>query len=141
MNGESEPVNRKPIFVFHKGTQNTKQWMCQRILPESSYQVTGGFFMWIEHVYDKEFVKKLNQHARSRTWSNDVFEKYTGKDAETLWKEHNEFLQTLEGNRILPSRDFGRVGFQHCLVQFLLDMKLANLMPDTGKYSANRLCV
>ncbi|MCL2710825.1 MAG: basic secretory family protein [Planctomycetaceae bacterium] len=76
----------------------------------SSYQVTGGFFMWIEHVYDKEFVKKLNQHARSRTWSDDVFEKYTGKDAETLWKEHNEFLQTLEGNRILPSRDFGRVG-------------------------------
>ena len=76
----------------------------------SSYQVTGGFFMWIEHAYDKEFVKKLNQHARQRTWSDDVFERYTGKDAETLWKEHNEFLQTLEGNRILPSRDFGRVG-------------------------------
>jgi len=74
----------------------------------SSYQVTGGFFMWIEHVYDKEFVKKLNQHARNRTWPDDVFEKYTGKDAETLWKEHNEFLQTIPDNRILPSRDFGR---------------------------------
>ena len=73
-----------------------------------SYQITGGFFMWIEHVYDKEFVKKLNQHARSRTWSDDVFEKYTGKDANTLWKEHVEFLRTLPDNRILPTRDFGR---------------------------------
>ena len=75
-----------------------------------SYQVTGGFFMWIEHAYDKEFVKKLNQHARSRTWSDDVFERYTGKDAETLWKEFGEFLGTIPDARILPSRDFGRVG-------------------------------
>ena len=75
---------------------------------KDSYQVTGGFFMWIEHAYDKEFVKKLNQHARSRTWSDDVFEKYTGKGPEELWKEYGEFLQTIEGTRILPSRDFGR---------------------------------
>ena len=74
-----------------------------------SYQVTGGFFMWIEHAYDKEFTKKLNQHARSRTWSDDVFEKYTGKGPEELWKEYGEFLRTIEGTRILPSRDFGRV--------------------------------
>ena len=73
-----------------------------------SYQVTGGFFMWIEHAYDKEFVKKLNQHARSRTWSDDVFEKYTGKGPEELWKEYGEFLRTIEGTRILPSRDFDR---------------------------------
>ena len=73
-----------------------------------SYQITGGFFMWIEHAYDKEFVKKLNQHARSRTWSEDVFEKYTGKGPEELWKEYVEFLRTIEGTRILPTRDFGR---------------------------------
>jgi len=73
-----------------------------------SYQITGGFFMWIEHVYDKEFVKKLHQHARQRTWSNDVFEKYTGKSPEELWKEYVEFLRTIEGTRILPTRDFGR---------------------------------
>jgi len=73
-----------------------------------SYQITGGFFMWIEHAYDKEFVKKLNQHARTRTWSEDVFEKYTGKGPEELWKEYVEFLKTIEGTRILPTRDFGR---------------------------------
>ena len=73
-----------------------------------SYQITGGFFMWIEHAYDKEFVKKLNQHARSRTWADDVFEKYTGKGPEELWKEYVEFLRTIEGTRILPTRDFDR---------------------------------
>jgi hypothetical protein len=73
-----------------------------------SYQITGGFLMWIEHAYDKEFVSKLNKHARQRTYSDDLFEKYTGKNAETLWKEYGDFLRTLEGNRILPSREFGR---------------------------------
>ena len=73
-----------------------------------SYQITGGFFMWIEHVYDKEFVRKLNQHARTRTWSDDVFEKYTGKGPEELWKEYVDFLRTIDGTRILPTRDFGR---------------------------------
>ena len=73
-----------------------------------SYQITGGFFMWIEHVYDKEFVKKLNQHARQRTWSDEVFEKYTGKNVEILWAEYIDFLRKIEGTRILPTRDFNR---------------------------------
>jgi hypothetical protein len=73
-----------------------------------SYQITGGFFMWIEHVYDKEFVKKLNTHARLRTYSEDLYQKYTGKQVEVLWQEYVQFLRTIEGTRILPSRDFGR---------------------------------
>jgi len=73
-----------------------------------SYQITGGFFMWIEHVYDKEFVSKLNIHARQRTYSEDLFEKYTGKTPEVLWAEYVEFLKTIENTRILPTRDFGR---------------------------------
>ena len=73
-----------------------------------SYQITGGFFMWIEHVYDKEFIKKLNTHARQRTYSNELFETYTSKDIDTLWQEFADFLRTIPGNRILPVRDFGR---------------------------------
>jgi hypothetical protein len=80
----------------------------ERAKHTDAYQITGGFFMWIEHVYDKEFVSKLNRHARQRTWSDDVFEKYTGKDVETLWAEYIEFLRTIPDTRILPTRDFDR---------------------------------
>jgi len=82
----------------------------ERARHTDSYQITGGFFMWIEHVYDDNFVHRLHTHARHRTWSDEVFERYTGKDVETLWGEYIEFLRTIPDTRILPSRDFGRVG-------------------------------
>lgn len=82
----------------------------ERARHTDSYQITGGFFMWIEHAYDDQFVHRLHTHARHRTWSDEVFERYTGKDVETLWAEYIEFLRTIPDTRILPSRDFGRVG-------------------------------
>lgn len=74
------------------------------------YQITAGFFMWIEHIYDKEFVTKLNAHARQRTYSDDLFEKYNGKNLDNLWAEYVEFLQQQPGNtpRLKPSEVFNR---------------------------------
>ena len=80
----------------------------ERARHTDSYQITGGFFMWIEYVYDNEFVNKLNKHARQLSYSNDLFEKYTGKNIDVLWEEYIEFLKTIEGTRILPTRDFDR---------------------------------
>jgi hypothetical protein len=80
-----------------------------RIRYTDQYQITAGFFMWIEHVYDKEFVTKLNRHARQRTYSDDLFEKYNGKPLDDLWAEYIKFLRTIGDNpRLLPSEMFGR---------------------------------
>ena len=53
-----------------------------------AYQITAGFFIWIEKTYDKEFAKKLNAAMRERTYSDNLFEQYTGKKLDDLWAEY-----------------------------------------------------
>ena len=61
-----------------------------------SYKTTAGFFIWIEKNYDAEFVKKLNIAMRERTYSDDIFEKHSGKSLDDLW---NEYADTFRRNR------------------------------------------
>jgi hypothetical protein len=69
-----------------------------------SYQVTAGFFIWIEKTYDKEFAKKLNIAMRERTYSNDLFEQSTGKNIDDLWKDYVEVLRERQNqNRFTPA--------------------------------------
>ena len=75
----------------------------------SSYQITAAFFMYIVAYYDKDFITKLNMHARHRTYSDDVFEKYTGKKLDELHAEHIEkVVRPLqqENKRLVPDVRF-----------------------------------
>ena len=75
----------------------------------NAYQITAGFFMYIADAYDKDFVKKLNLMGRKRTYSDDIFEKSTGKKLDALWAEYDEkILQPLRANRkgIVPATQF-----------------------------------
>lgn len=71
------------------------------------YQITAGFFMWIAHTFDKEFVTKLNIAMRERTYSDEIFEKITEKKLDDLWKEYSDFLRKIgERPRLLPAEMF-----------------------------------
>ena len=74
-----------------------------------AYQVTAGFFMWIAVTYDTEFVRKLNEMGRKRTYSEDFFEQVSGKKLDDLWAEYVEkILQPLqrENKRMVPATMF-----------------------------------
>jgi hypothetical protein len=54
-----------------------------------SYTVAANFLHYVAEKYDKDLVKKLNAAMREHTYSPDLWQKYTGKDLETLnteWK-------------------------------------------------------
>ncbi|MDR0328631.1 MAG: basic secretory family protein [Planctomycetaceae bacterium] len=73
------------------------------------YQITAAFFMYIVATYDKDFITKLNMHARQRTYSEEIFEKSTGKTLDDLWAEHVEkVLRPLreENKRLVPDTRF-----------------------------------
>jgi len=57
---------------------------------DGNYQITAAFFMYIVDTYDKDFITKLNEMGRKRTYSADIFEKSTGKNVEALWAEYDE---------------------------------------------------
>ncbi|MFI2742794.1 basic secretory protein-like protein [Zhouia sp. PK063] len=56
----------------------------------NSYRVTARFLLWITENYDKKFVKKMDKHMRSHTYSPELWEKYTGKTLDELWKAYGE---------------------------------------------------
>jgi hypothetical protein len=74
-----------------------------------AYQVTAGFFLYIVDAYDTDFVKKLNEMGRKRTYSEEIFEQSTGKTLDDLWAEYVEkILRPLqrENKRMVPATMF-----------------------------------
>lgn len=67
-----------------------------------SYRTSAAFLAWCELHYDSRLVTKLNQDVRSGTYSNDLFLKYCGKDADTLWTEFVAAYKTDRANIITP---------------------------------------
>ena len=52
-----------------------------------SYQTTATFLGWCELHYDSRLVTKLSQDVRFGTYKTALFQRYTGKDVDTLWSE------------------------------------------------------
>ena len=80
--------------------------------PTDSYQITGGFLMYIVDIHDKDFIKKLNEMGRKRTYSEDIFEKSTGKKLDDIWAEYVEkVVRPLHSRnqRIVPANQFPNV--------------------------------
>ena len=74
-----------------------------------AYQITAGFFMYIADAYDTEFVRKLNEMARKRTYSDDLFEQVSGKKLDDLWAEYVEKIlqpHQRENKRMVPATLF-----------------------------------
>jgi len=59
----------------------------QRSRYTDGYQVTGAFLAWLVATYDKDIVVKLNAAARQGRYQDKLFQDYTGKDLDALWKE------------------------------------------------------
>jgi hypothetical protein len=59
----------------------------KRATYHDSYQTTATFLGWCELHYDSRLVTKLSQDVRFGTYKTSLFQKYTGKDVDTLWSE------------------------------------------------------
>ncbi len=59
-----------------------------------AYQTTATFLAWCELHYDSRLVSKLSQDVRFGTYKTALFQKYTGKDVDTLWSEFIAAYQT-----------------------------------------------
>lgn len=57
------------------------------------YGTTARFLAWAEKKYDKQLVRKLNQALRQTKYEDKLFDDYTGKSLDDLWKE---FVGTLK---------------------------------------------
>ncbi len=55
---------------------------------DNSYRVTARFLVWIERIYSKNFVKKLDKEMRAHTYQDDIWAELTGKNVADLWNEY-----------------------------------------------------
>jgi len=67
-----------------------------------SYRTSAAFLAWCELHYDSKMVTKLNRDIRFGTYSNTLFQKYCGKDADALWSEFLVAYQADRANVITP---------------------------------------
>ncbi len=52
-----------------------------------SYRVTANFLNWVSEKYDKDLVTQMNAAMRDGKYSDDLWQKYTGKTAPELGEE------------------------------------------------------
>jgi hypothetical protein len=71
-----EPENRHPRVDHPDKAKYT-----------DSYQTTAAFFYWISKNKDPKFVTKMNAAARQGKYKPELFQEYTGKSLDDLWKE------------------------------------------------------
>lgn len=50
-----------------------------------AYRVTARFFLWIEKNYKKDLVKKLDADMRQKEYTQEFWERETGKTIDELW--------------------------------------------------------
>lgn len=55
---------------------------------DNAYRITARFFLWITQNYQKDFIVKLNEAARTNKYTTDFWKDNTGKTVEELWKQY-----------------------------------------------------
>lgn len=53
-----------------------------------SYRITARFFLWLEKKKRKDIIDKLDVAMRSRTYTDAIWKKLTGKTVDELWAEY-----------------------------------------------------
>ncbi|MEH6406222.1 MAG: basic secretory protein-like protein [Leeuwenhoekiella sp.] len=56
----------------------------------NSYRITARFLTWISQKYDDQIVFKLDNNLRNKTYSADLWKKYTGKTLDQLWETYSK---------------------------------------------------
>jgi predicted alpha-1,2-mannosidase len=68
------------------------KWTMPDLAPKhnyyDAYRITARFLVWITQHYQKDFVVKLNEAARTKKYTTDFWKDTTGKTVEELWKEY-----------------------------------------------------
>jgi hypothetical protein len=57
---------------------------------ENAYRVTARFFVWLEKKKHPGIVKKLDTAMRSKTYTEAIWKKLTGKTVDELWQEYGQ---------------------------------------------------
>ena len=55
---------------------------------ENSYRITARFLLWVSQNYDKNLVEKLDEDLRTKTYTAETWEQYTGKTVDQLWEAY-----------------------------------------------------
>ncbi|TRX59147.1 secretory protein [Fulvivirga sp. M361] len=101
---QSYPGNSGPWWVtegiadyvrYVNGCDNARGgWSLPDYSPEqnydNSYRVTARFFLWIENKVSPGFVKRLDHAMRSKSYSEKIWVKLTGKNVDDLWKQYSK---------------------------------------------------
>ena len=104
---QSYPPNSGPGWLtegiadyvrFKYGVDNKGAgWSLPDYKPENSYKnsyrITARFLYWLTKKYDKNIVQKLDKNMRNKTYSEDLWNQYTGKSLDALWAEYSESPQ------------------------------------------------
>ncbi len=64
----------------------------QKASYRDSYRTTAAFLAWVVGKYDRRLVSNLDRALRTRAYSDELFQKATGKSLDQLW---TEFVATL----------------------------------------------
>ena len=70
-----EPGNGRAGFNLNKASY------------KNGYKPTAAFFAWIEREHDPKIIKKLHRSRVEKTYSDELFEKATGKPLDELWDD------------------------------------------------------
>ena len=55
---------------------------------ENRYRITARFLLWVSQNYDKNLVEKLDEDLRTKTYTAETWEQYTGKTVDQLWEAY-----------------------------------------------------
>jgi hypothetical protein len=53
-----------------------------------AYRITARFLLWLENSKDKTIIDKLDAAMRDHSYTEDIWEKLTGKSVRELWNEY-----------------------------------------------------
>lgn len=54
----------------------------------NAYRVTARFLAWLQQHYNKNLIQKLDAAMRSKTYSEDIWQKLCGKTLDELWSDY-----------------------------------------------------
>ncbi|WP_214228387.1 basic secretory protein-like protein [Pedobacter sp. B4-66] len=57
---------------------------------KNSYRITARFLAWLENHGNKGIVQKIDSSLRDHTYTNEIWEKETGKSLDDQWKAYSE---------------------------------------------------
>jgi hypothetical protein len=102
--GRARGANRTPGWMV-EGLADYIRWFLYepeelrpRVNPDrakytDSYRTTGAFLNYVVHHHDRELIPKFNAAMRQGEYSDQLWEKFTGKTVDELWAQYVRTLR------------------------------------------------